>query len=42
MAGAQCQASLTDVYDVAGAIRAAFITLQDQVKAQESKEPASK
>jgi len=36
MTGAQCQASLTDVYDIAGAIRAKFITLQDQVKEKEA------
>jgi len=36
MTGAQCQASLTDVYDVAGGIRAKFITLQDQVREKEA------
>lgn len=39
MTGAQCLGSLTDLYDVAGQIRALLIALQDATAAQK-KAPA--
>lgn len=38
MAGAECQTSLEDLYEVAGRIRANFIELQQQVAAKSAKE----
>ncbi len=38
MIGGQCQASLEDVYEVAGKIRSDFITLQHQEAAKAAKE----
>ena len=38
MTGGQCQASLFDLYDVAGKIRSDFIALQTQTKAAEAGE----
>jgi hypothetical protein len=42
MNGAQCLGSLTDLYAVAGDIRAQFIALQDAMRAQRQQQSPEK